>query len=410
MDFSRYIVAEGYSGLSDVPHLRSRDLLYQSERGSVTTPQPATCTPYNQYCIDLSLKYNSGRVYNQAQPTGDFILAKDTEDKLRSIRLSVWILIVLFLLGTTVFYLIGSGEHTLFDAAWMTLHILTTVGDTGFERTVPEKAWSIVLMLVGVMAVFYLGINVVAFILDGELRKILGRRHLMSKIKKMNDHFIVCGFGRMGRALCEAMEEKGASFVLIDNDPEATTAADDAGYLYIRGDAMQESSLLAARIETAQGLASCLPDDADNVFVTLTARDLNRELTIVSKADYDQGAERLRRAGANHTLSPSGLAASRAMTKLMLPAVDELIEIVVHGPDLEISKVSLDRLPGATNQPLRHLELPAKTSLLVVAIVHADGTRSFNPSPDTRLSSGDELIVIGPRGGVTTMIELFKQE
>ena len=175
------------------------------------------------------MKYNSGRCYNQAQPTGDFVLAKDVDEKIRSIRLSVWILVALFVIGTTVFYFIGDGEHTLFDAAWMTLHILTTVGDTGFERTVPEKAWSIILMLVGVMAVFYLGINVVAFVLDGELRKILGRRHLMSKIKKMKDHFIVCGFGRMGRALCEALEKKGASFILIDNDPDAITAADDAG-------------------------------------------------------------------------------------------------------------------------------------------------------------------------------------
>lgn len=337
-------------------------------------------------------------------------MARDTEDKIKSIRLSVWILVILFVVGTVGFVWIGGGQHTLFDAAWMTLHILTTVGDSGLERTGPEKAWSIVLMLVGVMAVFYLGINVVAFVLDGELRQILGRRHLLSKIQKMSDHFIVCGFGRMGRALCDTLQAKGASFVLIDNNPEAISAADEAGYKYVRGDAMQESSLVAARIDTAKGLASCLPEDADNVFVTLTARDLNRGLIIVSKANYEEGGERLRRAGANHVLSPSGLAASRAMTKLMLPAVDELIEIVVHGPDLEISKVSLDRLPGAVDQPLRHLELPAKTNLLVVAIVHEDGTRSFNPSPDTRLARGDELIVIGPQGGVTKMMDLFKQD
>lgn len=337
-------------------------------------------------------------------------MSDKSAQKIRSIRLSAWILLFLFFVGTTGFYLIGHGQHTLFEAVWMTLQILTTVGDTAMERTVPEKAWSMVLMLFGVMAVFYLGMNLVAFVLDGELRQLLGRRHLQSRIKKMRDHFIVCGFGRMGRALCEALDKKGASFILVDNDPEAIVAADQQGYKHLNGDAMSESTLKDAQIDTAQGLASCLPDDADNVFVTLTARDLSHDLTIVSKANFDEGAERLRRAGANHVLSPSMLAASRAMTKLMLPAVDELLEIVVHGPDLEISKVSLDRLPGATNQALRDLEIPAKTKLLVVAIVKPDGDRSFNPSPDTRLAAGDELIVIGPRGGVNALIDLFKAD
>lgn len=328
-------------------------------------------------------------------------------ERTRSIRLSLWILLILLVSGSVGFYLIGRGQHTAFDAIWMTVHILTTVGDTGIQRTDGEKVWSLVLMLVGVMAVFNLGINVVAFVFEGELRQVLGRRQLLSRIKKMKDHYIVCGFGRMGRALCESLEEKGASFVVIDQNPDSTVVADQLGYKYLNGDAMTESVLMEARIESAKGLASCLPEDADNVFVTLTARDLNANLTIVSKANYDQGAERLKRAGAHHVLSPSMLAANRAMTKLMLPAVDELMEIVVHGPDLQVSKVLLDRLPRAIDQQLRELGLPAKTNLLVVAIIHQDGSRSFNPSPDTKLAAGDELIVIGPHGGVNKMVELF---
>lgn len=331
------------------------------------------------------------------------------EHKLRKIRLSLAILGGLFVISTIVFWVIG-GEHTVFDAMWMTLQILTTVGDTGIERTVPEKTWSVVLMMVGVMAVFYLGINVFEFVLDGELRQLLGRRHLQSRLKKMRNHIIVCGFGRMGRSLCEELEKKDQPFVAIDRSTEALTVASERGYMYLIGDSMSEQILEEAQIEHARGLASCLPEDADNVFVTLTARELAPNLPIVSKASYEQGADRLRRAGANHVLSPSGLAANRAMTKLMLPAVDELIEIVVHGPDLEISKISLDRLPRAAEKPLRELELPNRTSLLVVAVIHEDGTRSFNPSPDTRLATHDELIVIGPDGGVDKMMELFGEE
>lgn len=337
-------------------------------------------------------------------------MARDVLDKkIRRIRLAVTILVVLFIMSTAVFWVIG-GAHTVFDAVWMTLQILTTVGDTGFERNMAEKVWSVVLMVVGVVAVFYLGVNVFEFILDGELRKLLGRRKLHSQLKKMKGHVIVCGFGRMGKALCEALEKKGQPFVAIDRSKEVLETASQSGYMHIRGDSMSEEVLQEAQIEQARGLACCLPEDADNVFVTLTARDLAPDMPIVSKANYEQGAERLRRAGARHVLSPSGLAAHRAMTKLMLPAVDELLEIVVHGPDLEISKVSLNRLPGAVDRALRDLELPTHTSLLVVAVVHENGTRSFNPKPDTRLAATDEMIVIGPHGGVDKLIERFGEE
>jgi voltage-gated potassium channel len=321
----------------------------------------------------------------------------------------VALLIGLFITSTLVFWAIG-GTHTFFDAVWMTLQILTTVGDTGIQRTAPEKTWSVVLMVVGVVAVLYLGLNVFEFVLDGELRQLLGRRKLQSRIRKMKNHIIVCGFGRMGRSLCEALELKGQPFVAIDRDADALTVAAERGYMYLVGDSMSEETLREAQIDSARGLASCLPEDADNVFVTLTARDVAPDLPIVSKANYPSGADRIRRAGADHVLSPSGLAANRAMTKLMLPAVDELIEIVVHGPDLEISKVSLDRLPRAVDKPLRALEIPSRTSLLVVAVVHEDGSRSFNPTPDTRLAVRDELIVIGPHGGVDKLIAIFGEE
>jgi len=331
------------------------------------------------------------------------------DQKLHKIRISVAILGGLIVVSTVVFWAIG-GRHTIFDALWMTLQVVTTVGDTGFVRSAPEKIWSVVLMVVGVVSVFYLGINVFAFVLDGELRQLLGRRKLQSRIKKMKGHIIVCGFGRMGRSLCEALEAKNQPFVAIDLDSDSLSLAADRGYMHLVGDAMSEDLLREAQIETARGLASCLSQDADNVFVTLTASDIAPNLPIVSKANYSSGAERIRRAGATHVLSPSGLAANRAMTKLMLPAVDELIEIVVHGPDLEISKVSIDRLPKASDKPLRELEIPSQTSLLVVAVVHQDGSRSFNPTPETRLKPHDEMIVIGPHGGVDKLIELFGEE
>lgn len=333
--------------------------------------------------------------------------ANTVEQKVRSIKLAIWILVVLVITSVVVFHTVGREGRTWFDSLWMTLQVLTTTGDTGFERTYPEKVWSTVLMAVGVLVVFYLGINVVAFILDGELRQVLGRRRLESKIKKMRGHFIICGFGRMGRALAEAFDKKGAPFVVVDRDEQAMYEAADLGYLHLRGDAMSEVDLEAVQVREAAGLATCLPEDADNVFVTLTARDLNETMRIIAKANYEEAHAKLRRAGADEVLSPSKLAADRALTKFMLPAVDELLEIVVHGADLEVSKVSLERLPQAVDKALRDLAFPTRTGLMVMAVVHEDGRRSFNPSPDNVLRAGDELIVIGPQGGVTKMVEHY---
>jgi len=334
-------------------------------------------------------------------------VAQTVEQRVRSIRIAIWTVAGLVVTSVVVFYVIGAGRRSWFDALWMTLQILTTTGDTGFARTHAEQVWSVALMAVGVLVVFYLGINVTAFILDGELRQVLGRRRLESRISKMQGHFIICGFGRMGRALAEALEAKGAKFVIIDRDEQTMLGAAERGYLHLRGDAMSDVDLEKAQIRNAAGLATCLPEDSDNVFVTLTARHLNKNMRIVAKANYDEAHDKLRRAGADEVLSPSKLAADRALTKFMLPAVDELLELVVHGAELEVSKVSLGRLPQAIGRPLRDLSLPQKTGLMVMAVVHPDGRRSFNPSPDTVLQSGDELIVIGPEGGVNKMVGHF---
>jgi voltage-gated potassium channel len=171
------------------------------------------------------------------------VLIKDPLDrKLRKIRLSLAILGGLFVVSTFVFWIVGDA-HTIFDAVWMTLQILTTVGDAGIDRSIPEKIWSVVLMIVGVMAVFYLGINVFEFVLDGELRQLLGRRQLQSRIKKMHNHIIVCGFGRMGRSLCEELEKKNQPFVAIDRSSEALSVAAERGYMYLIGDSMSEEIL-----------------------------------------------------------------------------------------------------------------------------------------------------------------------
>ena len=225
------------------------------------------------------------------------------------------------------------------------------------------------------------------------------------KIKLLRDHFIVCGFGRMGRALCEALSKRKIPFVVIDNNPERTTTAEEHGYLYILGDATQDQTLETAHILDSRGLATCLKSDADNVLVTLSARGLHDGIIITARAEMEETEHKLLRAGANRVLCTPVQGATRIMQMLLHPAVDELLDIVVSGEDLEISKVKASELPRALGHTLGDLKLPTRTGLTVVVVVREDGRRLFNPPPSFRIESGDELVVIGPPDGVNALLE-----
>ena len=332
----------------------------------------------------------------------------DLTDKHRKLKVSLVVLVLLLGVGAAGFRLLGD-HRSVFDAVYLTVVILTTVGmkDSSLALNQLEQTWALVLMMLGISTVLYVGSILVAFFIDGDLRRLLGQRQLEKKISQLRDHIVVCGFGRMGRALCQRLTEKDVPFVLIENDPQRTVVADGLGYLYVAGDAMSERVLEQAQLDRARGLASCLRSDADNVFVTLTARSLNDRLTIIARAEKAEAETKLRRAGANRVICTPVLGASRITTMLLHPGIDELLELAVHGPDLEISKVCLTQLPAAVDRSLRELSLPANVGMMVVAVVRPDGSRQFNPPPDAHLHEDDEIIVIGPKGGVDKMFEML---
>jgi len=237
---------------------------------------------------------------------------RDAYDTRRKLIVSVVVLIALLVVGAAGFYLLGDGR-TPFQALYVTVVILTTVGmkEGSVQLNEGEQVWAIVLMLVGISTALYVAGNLVAFIIEGDLRRILGRRHLQKQIEHLDSHYIVCGFGRMGRALCESLAENNVPFIVVDFDQSLMMDADELGYLYLVGDAMSEQVLYRARVQQAAGLAACLATDADNVFVTLTARGLNAELTIIARAETPSTEPKLKQAGANEVVLPANIGATR---------------------------------------------------------------------------------------------------
>ena len=324
------------------------------------------------------------------------------------LKLSVAILIGVGLSGTLAFYYVGEGR-SLLDSIYMTTNILTTVGDPQASRTYSEheRIVALLLMILGVSAVLYAASTLFTFLVEGELRHVLGRRQLQHKISHMSDHYIVCGYGRMGRALCDSLSRHGSSFILIESDQAAIERADKDGVLYLLGDATDEQVLTDARIDRAKGLASCLPTDADNIFVSLSARSLNETIHIISRAEDTRTEPKLRRAGADRVICTPVLGANQVVRMLLHPAVDELFELAMRESDLEVTKTSIDEMPQAAEKSLRELSLPKCAGVMVVAVIDANGQVAFNPNADRRLAAGEFLLVIGPPGGVEKMTALL---
>jgi voltage-gated potassium channel len=298
------------------------------------------------------------------------------------------------------------GDRSAFESLYLATVILTTVGmkEGGTQMNDAEKAWSVLLMITGIGTALYATGNIVAFFIDGQIRAMFGRRQLMSRINKLNDHVIVVGYGRIGRSICQSLAYRGVPFVVVDHDDERLADADAHGMLYMRGDAMHEEVLIEAGIDRARGLASCLHDDAGNVFVTLTARSFNEKLHIIARAENARSELKMIRAGASRVICPSLISASRMTHLLINPVVEEILELDGHWPDLEITKLAMHRFPGAAGKTIDQLNLSQHGAAVVLAVVSPDGTRRIHPAPDTVLDEHDEVVIAGDAGCVTQVV------
>ncbi|MGW8273371.1 MAG: potassium channel family protein, partial [Thermodesulfovibrionales bacterium] len=224
---------------------------------------------------------------------------------------------------------------SLLDALYMTIITLTTIG---FQEVKPlsqsGRIFTIVFVLFGVGVVAYTVNSSLRMIFEGEIQKVFGRRKLEKKIKSLQNHFIVCGYGRMGQIICRELREKKVPFVVIDTEPREMQPLE--GMLFIRGDATKDDVLRAAGIESARGLVSVLSTDAQNLFVVLSARGMNPGLTIVARAGEDGSEQKLIRAGADRVVSPYHIGGLRIAHSVLKPAVVDFIEFATRTGNIEL--------------------------------------------------------------------------
>ena len=304
---------------------------------------------------------------------------------------------VVVAVGVVGFMLItGMG---LVDALFMTI---TTISTVGFREVVPlgpgGQLFTIALIVSGVGIVFYSATLMARDLIEGELRRGFGRRRMEREIARMSGHVIVCGFGRMGRSVCRELAAKPVPFVVVDQDAAALRHAANDSFLAVEGDASEDDVLRAAGIERAQGLVAALSTDADNVYVVLSAREINPQLVIVARAEDDRSERKLLHAGATRVVSPYVISGHRMAHALLRPAVLDVIDLATHyrSLELQIEEVVVVANTFCAGVTLQASGLREQFGVIVIAIKKPDDTMLFNPTADARIDAGDRLVLLGP--------------
>jgi voltage-gated potassium channel len=300
---------------------------------------------------------------------------------------------------------------SIVDSLYVAAQTVTTVGyGDVVPSTLKGRLFATVFMLGGVGVVLYALTATVQSIVQSELVATFGQRRRARKVSKLRDHFVICGAGRVGAHLMRNLLGSAETFIVIERDPQKVAELTDLGVVVLVRDATLEDTLREAGVEHARGLAACLPDDADNVYVVLTARDLNPRLHIVARAAEEQAEAKLIRAGANRVVAPTIIGGHRMAVALTKPAVDDFIDsITANKLDLAFEQLEVDPASILIGLKLRDTNIRSELDIAIVSIRRSNGQTLFNPSGEVIIEGGDILIAIGKAESVMKLNSMAKK-
>jgi voltage-gated potassium channel len=307
----------------------------------------------------------------------------------------------------TIGYLMFGMSFT--DAVYQTVTTVTTVGFRELQDfTTLEQWFTIVIIITGVSTVLYTFTLAVQVVVDGELRNFVGRRFMNREISKLSGHTIVCGWGRVGRAVADDLHASGHEVVVVDVDADRIA---NLPYPTVVGDATLDSTLRAAGLEQARALIAALEGDAENLFVTLSARAIRENLFIVARARQDESVPKLANAGADRVVNPQELGAARMASFVARPNVAEFVDVVMHERSLEFRMQEFEVAPDSpmAGITLREANLRKETGVLILAMRRPDGTFTTNPDPGSVIEPHEILIAVGTDDDIARLETLMAQ-
>jgi voltage-gated potassium channel len=313
------------------------------------------------------------------------------------------ILITVLVVGVAGYMLIqGWG---VLDSLYMTV---ITVGTVGFKEVHPlsraGEAFTMLLIIVGVAALGFALAQFVEFLLEGHVLGFLEGRRMEKRIAVLSGHTIVAGAGRVGAVVARALAEENADFVVVDVSPDAAELASEEGWPFVLGDATEEGVLDAAGIARAGAIVTALSSDAENLFVTVTARSLNADIFIVARSSHESTEAKLLKAGASRTITPNIIGGRRMASMVLHPTVSDYLDIVSsgHGVEFRLQEVELAKNSPFVGVSLADSRIREQTGAQVVAVLHADGRVDANPAASSVLEAGERLVGLGtPKQGAT---------
>lgn len=317
-------------------------------------------------------------------------------------------ILVAISLGTLGFY-ITEGE-SLLDSLYLATQTVTTVGYGDVApRSDIGRLFAIFFMLIGGGTVLYALSTMVQAIVQSEVLSVLGTRRKSKEMEKLKNHYIICGAGRVGRRIIKSLDKQNIPFVLIERDEKKASDVQATNALVLVGDATSEETLRLAGVDRARGLASCLADDADNVYVVLTARGMNEKLHIVARAVEEEAEPKLIRAGASRVVAPTIIGSQSMARALLKPAIADFMDsIVAENLDLAFDEIAIESNSFFVGKKLKDTKIRSELDLVIVAIRRKQGEMIFHPSGDTEIMTGDLLIVIGRGESLQRLSQLAK--
>ena len=321
-------------------------------------------------------------------------------DPIRQLRFAALVVLALLVLGT--FGYMAIERWPFLQSLYMTVITLTTVG-YGLPAPLTQAGYifTIVLALAGVSTifavVFYTIGSAIEVVANEKMQHLFWRRRMERTIKHVKDHYIICGYGRMGQAIAAEFRARKVPFVVVENNPEQLPRLVTEKALFVEGDATDENVLKAAGVDAAKGLISVAPSDADNTFIVLTAKGMNPNLFVVARSIRIEDEPKLRRAGADRVMSPYILGGRRMAWAVLRPAVVDFLESAMYSESLEIElgQVEVTQTSAFAGKTIRDSDIRAKSGATIIAVKSKAGALITSPSPDTEIHAGDILVAIG---------------
>ncbi len=336
--------------------------------------------------------------------------------RLSTLEKAILALVGIVLVGTFGYMAI---EHQNFlNSLYMTVITLTTIGyGETFSLGQGGRIFTIFLVIGGVGTVAYTLVSAVEFMVEGRVSRVMGRRKMRKDIETMLGHYILCGYGRVGQHIATDLSNAGAKFVVVERDPDVADICLEMGYTVIKSDATDDETLRAAGIDRAKGLVTALSSDAENLYVTLTARELCPHLFIVSRCDSEDSEPKLRRAGADRVISPHSIGGRRMAAMMLKPLVWDYLDLVTKGEYMEFNIENLEwRIddvevyPGSylAGKTIEEAKIYSLSGALILAVKKQSQAFNTKPPKSLRIEPGDYLIAIGTTDQLAKLEEKAK--